>query len=178
MRRLDAAWRSADLEADEGVVDAFVGDAEAEATMLASELRRVERRVRKGIARCVEALKAIEGAVYDDHVVLGRSDAGVDLGSLLETARRGSGVRLDEHKEEEGGEGSDDDNAIDEDWDVDVLALLDAAAYYDDANDHGSSGGGIRYAPRRTGGVDRLLTKLDFGHWLDDGDDHSLDDEG
>ncbi|KAI1110890.1 Spc97/Spc98 family protein [Nemania sp. NC0429] len=115
--RLHAVWASADLEADEGVVDAF-SDIEAEERDVRAQLRGVERRVKFGIEDVVAALRAL---------------------SLDE------GFAAEMEGEEEEGEGPED---------------LDAGG-----NGDGDGGGVGRYRPRRVGGIDRLLMKLDFGGW-------------
>ena len=116
VQRLDGIWRSADLEADEGVVDAF-SNLEAEERDVRAALRAVEARVKRGVAAAVDALRQLS----------------VDSAFLAQLEGDGDG---DESEEEE--------DAADADGD-----------------------GGRSYRPRRIGGVDRLLMKLDFGVWFD-----------
>ncbi|KAI0404410.1 Spc97/Spc98 family protein [Xylaria palmicola] len=118
-RRLHGVWAAADLEADEGVVDAFA-DPAAEERDVRAQLRGAERRVKFGIEDAVAALRALS----------------LDAGFAAEME-------------------GDTDAADDEDDDD----ALDAAGGGDD-EDAG------RYRPRRIGGIDRLLMKLDFGGWF------------
>ncbi|KAI1739565.1 Spc97/Spc98 family protein [Xylaria scruposa] len=104
--RLHAVWISADLEADEGVVDAF-SNLDAEERDVRAQLRGIERRVKFGIEEVIAALRSLS------------------LDSAFAAEMEGEEV------EEE----------IDED-------------------------GVGRYRPRRVGGIDRLLMKLDFGGWF------------
>lgn len=103
VRRLQAVWAAADLEADVGVVDAFV-DLAKEERDVRGELREVEGRVKRGVEGLVGVLRGLE------------EEEGVGGGEGGEEGEEG---------EEEGG-----------------------------------------YVPRRVGGVDRLLMKLDFGSWF------------
>jgi hypothetical protein len=116
VRRLHAVWAAADLEADAGVVDAFV-DLETEARDVQAEIRGVEGRVKSGIEGLVGELRRLEGG---------------DAGSLLLFS--GSG-----------GEQSGDGDEAGE-----VVRMRESG----------------EYVPRRVGGVDRLLMKLDFGSWF------------
>lgn len=111
VHRLHGVWVSADLEADEGVVDAF-SNLDAEERDVRAQLRGVERRVKFGIEDVIAALRALS------------------LDSAFAAEMEG---------EEEGGlEG-----------------------------DEGVGGNEAeRYRPRRVGGIDRLLMKLDFGGWF------------
>ncbi|KAI0204848.1 Spc97/Spc98 family protein [Astrocystis sublimbata] len=119
VHRLHGVWTSLDLEADEGVVDAF-SNLDAEERDVRSQLRGVERRVKFGIENVVAALRALS----------------LDSAFAAEM------------------EGEDDK-------DEDVVDENEAAT---------------RYRPRRVGGIDRLLMKLDFGGWFGpaDGDGAGL----
>jgi len=118
VRRIHEVWAASDLEADAGVVDAFV-NLEREERDVTEELREVEEHVKRGIEGVVSELRRLEGG-----------------GELVYGA------------DGEAEEGVGDDGESDE----------------------GSGGGGGmfsgRYVPRRVGGVDRLLMKLDFGGWF------------
>ena len=127
--RLDGIWRSADLEADEGVVDAF-SNLEAEERDVRAALRDVEARVKRGVAAAVDALRALS----------------IDSAFLAQLEGEGEG------EGDEEGEGDGDEDA-------------EAGDGEGDADDNGR-----RYRPRRIGGVDRLLMKLDFGVWFDGAD--------
>lgn len=114
IHRLDLVWTAADLEADVGVVDAFVDLAQEERDVT-YELRGVEDNVKVGIQGVVEELRRIEGK----------------------------------------GAADEDDSVRGEEAEV-----------------RWESG---EYVPRRVGGVDRLLMKLDFGGWfVDDGRDDGV----
>ncbi|KAK3307481.1 gamma-tubulin complex component protein [Chaetomium strumarium] len=112
VHRLHSVWAAADLEADAGVVDAFV-DLEKEERDVQREIRGVEGRVKSGIEGLVGELRRLEGAA----------------GSLLFSGS---------------GEQSDGDEA------GEAVRMRESG----------------EYAPRRVGGVDRLLMKLDFGSWF------------
>ncbi|KAI1754087.1 Spc97/Spc98 family protein [Xylaria castorea] len=112
VHRLHAVWVSADLEADEGVVDAF-SNLDAEERDVRAQLRGVERRVKFGIEDVIAALRTLS------------------LDSAFAAEMEG---------EEE--EGQLEEEMMDDD------------------------GVGRRYRPRRVGGIDRLLMKLDFGGWF------------
>ncbi|TIC99706.1 Gamma-tubulin complex component 4 [Colletotrichum higginsianum] len=103
-QRLHAVWTSMDLEADAGVVDAFV-DLEIEETEVRSAIRDVEKHVKDGIRDVIAALRSLEAdpAAFAD--------------------------------EEEGGE----EGVLREEGE---------------------------YVPRRVGGVERLLMKLDLAGWF------------
>lgn len=129
VHRLDGIWSSADLEADAGVVDAFV-DHEREERDVRAEIAGVEAAVRRGVEGVVGVLRGLEGA------------AG---GGLLGLDGEGEG----EYGTKEDGDGG-------------VLGL-------------GEQG---EYVPRRVGGVDRLLMKLDFGTWFESGRRDGSSDDG
>ena len=126
VRRLDGIWRSADLEADEGVVDAF-SNLEAEERDVRASLRDVEGRLKRAVGAAVDALRALS----------------VDSAFLAQL--EGEGDDDDDGDDGGGAEGDEDENT--------------------------------RYRPRRIGGVDRLLMKLDFGVWFD-GVDGANDRDG
>ncbi|KAI0478040.1 Spc97/Spc98 family protein [Xylaria cf. heliscus] len=112
VHRLHAVWVSADLEADEGVVDAF-SNLDAEERDVRAQLRGIERRVKFGIEDAIASLRALS------------------LDSAFAAEMEGD--------EDEGGGGEGgrlDDEAV------------------------------RAYRPRRVGGIDRLLMKLDFGGWF------------
>jgi hypothetical protein len=119
IHRLQAVWAAADLEADMGVVDAFV-DLAKEERDVQGEIRGVERRVKQGIEGLIGELRRLEGS-----------------GALLNPGGMDDGLG--------------DREGTPADW------------------------GG--YVPRRVGGVDRLLMKLDFGSWFGRGrgDDDGLE---
>ncbi len=130
VHRLDGIWRSLDLEADEGVVDAF-SNLDAEERDVLASLRDVEARVKRAVEAAIAALRALS----------------TDPAFLAELEGAG-----------EEGEEEDENNPVEP-----------------DSNGSGSGGGGddgdaARYRPRRIGGVDRLLMKLDFGVWFDNAD--------
>jgi hypothetical protein len=112
VHRLHSVWTAADLEADAGVVDAFV-DLEREERDVQGEIRGVEQRVKKGIEGLIGELRRLEGSA----VLQGGGEMG----------EQGESV-----------------------GDEEVLRV-------------GESG---EYVPRRIGGIDRLLMKLDFGSWF------------
>ncbi|KAK1999069.1 Spc97/Spc98 family protein [Colletotrichum falcatum] len=103
-QRLHAVWTSMDLEADAGVVDAFV-DLEIEEKEVRTAIRDVEKHVKDGIRDVIAALRSLEAdpAAFAD--------------------------------EEEGGE----EGVLREEGE---------------------------YVPRRVGGVERLLMKLDLAGWF------------
>ncbi|KAM0279839.1 hypothetical protein ACHAQH_004390 [Verticillium albo-atrum] len=109
VHRLHGIWISMDLEADAGVIDAFV-DLETEEKSVAAALREVEGRVKVGIEDVIAALRTLE------------ADSGFAEG-------------LD------GAVGADEMDGV---W--------------------GAEEG--EYTPRRVGGVERLLMKLEFGGWF------------
>ncbi|KAL2121447.1 hypothetical protein VTJ04DRAFT_5474 [Mycothermus thermophilus] len=117
VRRLHEVWAAADLEADAGVIDAFV-DLEREERDVRGEMRAVEERVREGIKALVGELRRVEA---DEH---------------------GPGMGLLEGQDEQG------------------------QSQQMAPGGPGGIGEGVEYVPRRVGGVDRLLMKLDFGTWF------------
>ncbi|KAK4647174.1 uncharacterized protein QC761_123130 [Podospora bellae-mahoneyi] len=110
VNRLHQVWQAADLEADVGVVDAFV-DLAKEERDVQEVLREVETKVKKGIEGLVGELRRLEGRHDHEDVVLGEG------GEEMEMVMREKG----------------------------------------------------EYVPRRVGGLDRLLMKLDFGSWFGGG---------
>ncbi|KAI0150464.1 Spc97/Spc98 family protein [Xylariaceae sp. FL1272] len=106
MQRLYSIWVSLDLEADEGVVDAF-SNLDTEEREVRAQLRAIERNVKHGIEEVIASLQTL---------------------SL------------------------DSNFAADMELDEDI----------DDLEDDGEG----RWRPRRVGGIDRLLMKLDFGQWF------------
>ncbi|OTA63783.1 Spc97/Spc98 family protein [Hypoxylon sp. EC38] len=127
VHRLHGIWSSVDLEADEGVVDAF-SDLGAEEKDVRAGIREIEGRVKSGIETVVGTLRTLSmdsafmAEVEDGDV----RDVGADDGE--DGVGLGVGVSGEMGVEEETG-----------------------------------------YRPRRTGGIDRLLMKLDFGGWFDAG---------
>ncbi|KAK4177325.1 Spc98 family-domain-containing protein [Triangularia setosa] len=118
VNRLHQVWQAADLEADVGVVDAFV-DLAKEEKDVQEVLREVETKVKRGIEGLIRELRRLEGRHDHEDVVLGEG------GEEMEMVMREKG----------------------------------------------------EYVPRRVGGLDRLLMKLDFGSWFGGaGGDH--DDYG
>ncbi|KAI0025552.1 Spc97/Spc98 family protein [Xylariomycetidae sp. FL0641] len=107
-QRLHAAWASADLETDEGVVDAFA-DPAAEQAAAEKALRDAQGRVKFAVQDTVAQLRELS----------------LDVGFAAE---------------------------------MEELGVLG------DEGDDAEEGG---YRPRRVGGVDRLLMKLDFGGWFE-----------
>ncbi|OTB19865.1 hypothetical protein K445DRAFT_313649 [Daldinia sp. EC12] len=120
VHRLHGVWAAADLEADEGVVDAFA-DLVAEEADVLTRIREVEAGVKDGVRAVVAALRALS---TDSAFMTELEDGGRDG----EYENEGMGIG---------------DSVLDED--------------------------GTGYRPRRTGGIDRLLMKLDFGGWFDAG---------
>ncbi|KAM0323455.1 hypothetical protein ACHAQA_008734 [Verticillium albo-atrum] len=118
VHRLHGIWTSMDLEADAGVVDAFV-DLETEEASIAAALRDVEGRVKAGVEDVIAALRTLEA----------------DSGFAEGVDGNGSGGG--------GGSAGADD--------------LDGGAWSAEEGE---------YTPRRVGGVERLLMKLDFGGWF------------
>ncbi len=117
-------WNAADLEADVGVVDAFV-DLEREERDVQREIRDVERRIKRGIEGLILELRRLEAG-----------SALLVVGGLGEDGH-GRGERDDRD-----GQGQQDEG--------DEVSVREAG----------------QYVPRRVGGVDRLLMKLDFGSWF------------
>ncbi|KAL2021083.1 hypothetical protein VTK56DRAFT_7502 [Thermocarpiscus australiensis] len=130
VRRLQSVWAAADLEADVGVVDAFV-DLAREERDVQRELRGVEGRVKDGIEGLVGELRRLEAS----GVLLGRDEGVGQCGG---------------EDEEEGDSG--------------MVTMRERGGY----------------VPRRVGGIDRLLMKLDFGSWFASGkgDAGGFEDDG
>ncbi|KAI8961612.1 Spc98 family-domain-containing protein [Daldinia sp. FL1419] len=118
VHRLHGVWAAADLEADEGVVDAFA-DLVAEEADVLTRIQEVEAGVKDGVRAVVATLRALS------------TDS-----AFMAELEDGDG------EEEDGGMGIGDE-VLDEE--------------------------GVGYRPKRTGGIDRLLMKLDFGGWFDAG---------
>ena len=116
VHRLHSVWAAADLEADAGVVDAFV-DLEREERDVRGEIRGVEDRVKRGVEGLIAELRRLEGSA----VLHGAGDVG--------------------------------DGVVEGEEEGEVLMR--------------ESG---EYVPRRVGGIDRLLMKLDFGSWFGRGE--------
>ncbi|KAL2153809.1 hypothetical protein VTH82DRAFT_4965 [Thermothelomyces myriococcoides] len=126
VHRLHSVWTAADLEADAGVVDAFV-DLEREERDVQREMRGVEERVKKGIEGLIAELRRLEGSAALQGAEFFAGGGG--------SAHGGGGQGEGEGE----GEGESDH-----------LPLRERA----------------EYVPRRVGGIDRLLMKLDFGRWF------------
>ena len=107
LHRLHSVWSAADLEADVGVVDAFV-DLEREERDVEREILGVEGRIKRGIEGLIGELRRMEADGED------------------------GGDHKGESEEEE------------------AFNMKEMG----------------EYVPRRVGGVDRLLMKLDFGGWF------------
>lgn len=122
IHRLHGIWTSIDLEADEGVVDAF-SDLATEEKGVRANIRDLETKVKKGVESVINVLRILS---MDSAFM-----AEVEDGDTVED------------NDEDGGLG---------------LGL----GFGDEANSEGTG-----YTPRRTGGIDRLLMKLDFGGWFD-----------
>ncbi|KAH6634585.1 gamma-tubulin complex component protein [Chaetomium sp. MPI-SDFR-AT-0129] len=122
VHRMHGVWTAADLEADAGVVDAFV-DLEREQRDVQQEIRGVEGRVKRGVEGLIGELRRLEGSAVLQFGGERAGDGGVD-----------------------GGE-------------VEGEAVMREAG---------------EYVPRRVGGVDRLLMKLDFGSWFGSGGDEGV----
>ncbi|KAK4218524.1 Spc98 family-domain-containing protein [Rhypophila decipiens] len=154
MHRLHSVWSAADLEADVGVVDAFV-DLEKEEQDLKREILGVEKRVKGGIEGLISELRRLETDLPAGG--LGNLRGAKSIGG---TRQDGDGV-----VEEDGGEGVGDG--------LDEMAMEEEEAFA--MREMGE------YVPRRVGGVDRLLMKLDFGSWFGNrggnGDFGELEDE-
>ncbi|KAI1763750.1 Spc97/Spc98 family protein [Hypoxylon sp. FL1150] len=138
VHRLHGIWTSVDLEADEGVVDAF-SDLHTEETDVRVHIRDVEAKVKRGVESVVGILRnlSMDSAFMAEVEDEDAAGDGEEYGGL------GPGLGVGD--EADGGEE------------------------------------GTRYTPRRTGGIDRLLMKLDFGGWFDTGKtahgDEGADDE-
>ncbi|KAM7195588.1 Spc97 / Spc98 family domain containing protein [Rhypophila sp. PSN 637] len=150
MHRLHSVWSAADLEADVGVVDAFV-DLEKEEQDLKREILGVEKRIKGGIEGLISELRRLETDL----------PAG-GLGNLRGTKSIG-GTRQD-------GDGVGEEEVV---GGLDEMDMEEEEAFA--MREMGE------YVPRRVGGVDRLLMKLDFGSWFGgrggNGDFGELEDE-
>ncbi|KAI2637012.1 Spc97/Spc98 family protein [Hypomontagnella submonticulosa] len=125
VHRLQGIWAAADLEADEGVVDAF-SDLAAEEKDVRASVAEVEDKVKRGVESVVSVLRNLStDSAFMAELEDGDGDGGRD----------------------------DDDEA--------------GAGFGDEVAADGEEVQG--YRPRRTGGIDRLLMKLDFGGWFDAG---------
>ncbi|KAK7981931.1 Gamma-tubulin complex component 4 [Apiospora saccharicola] len=112
VHRLQGIWTALDLEADEGVVDAF-SNLEAEETEIKAHIGQMENKVKKGVEDVVGVLRNLS-------------------------------------------------------IDSKFLAEMEGEELYSDAQEFLDDDPG-RYIPKRVGGVDRLLMKLDFGGWFNSG---------
>ncbi|KAI2619990.1 Spc97/Spc98 family protein [Hypoxylon sp. NC1633] len=142
VRRLHSVWGAADLEADEGVVDAF-SDLQREDRDARAEIRRAERRVKDGVAAVLAALRVLSLDSRFMAEVEGEGEGDAESGGA-------------DAGEDEAGLGLGDE----------VVGVLGEG---DGEGDGDGDGEGTGYTPRRTGGIDRLLMKLDFGGWFDAG---------
>ncbi|KAK7753656.1 hypothetical protein SLS62_004278 [Diatrype stigma] len=156
--RLDGVWRALDLEADEGVVDAF-SNLDAEERDVRNALRDAETRVKRAVEQAIGALRALSA----------------DPAFLAELEGEG--------EDGEEGEGGGEEYS----GDARGGGEKDSAAANDKSRDEGGGNvsisqgegeGGGRYRPRRIGGVDRLLMKLDFGVWFSNTDRRNDYDDG
>ncbi|KAK8128252.1 Spc97/Spc98 family protein [Apiospora sp. TS-2023a] len=112
VHRLQGIWTALDLEADEGVVDAF-SNLEAEEPEIKAHIGQMENKVKKGVEDVVGVLRNLS-------------------------------------------------------IDSKFLAEMEGEELYSDAQEFLDDDPG-RYTPKRVGGVDRLLMKLDFGGWFNSG---------
>ncbi|KAK6852597.1 Gamma-tubulin complex component 4 [Apiospora arundinis] len=112
VHRLQSIWTALDLEADEGVVDAF-SNLEAEEAEIKAHIGQVENKVKKGVEDVVGVLRNLS-------------------------------------------------------IDSKFLADMEGEEVYSDTQEFLNDEPG-RYIPKRVGGVDRLLMKLDFGGWFNSG---------
>ncbi|KAK0617831.1 Spc98 family-domain-containing protein [Bombardia bombarda] len=132
VHRLHGVWAAADLEADVGVVDAFV-DLDREERDVQGEMRAVEGRVKRGVEGLVGLLRGLvehENANDDEIEQLHLGEVGI-----AERDWGGGDAAGGQQQEEE-------------------FSMREIG----------------QYVPRRVGGVDRLLMKLDFGSWFGAGD--------
>lgn len=112
VHRLQGIWTALDLEADEGVVDAF-SNLEAEEAEIKAHIGQMENKVKRGVEDVVGVLRNLS-------------------------------------------------------IDSTFLAEMEGEELYSDAQEFLDDDPG-RYVPKRVGGVDRLLMKLDFGGWFNSG---------
>ncbi|KAH6632591.1 gamma-tubulin complex component protein [Chaetomium tenue] len=83
VHRLHSVWAAADLEADAGVVDAFV-DLEREERDVQGEIRGVEDRVKRGVEGLIGELRRLEGsAVLHSAGGFGEGAEGEEEGEVL-----------------------------------------------------------------------------------------------
>lgn len=132
VRRLDGVWRALDLEADEGVVDAF-SNLDAEERDIRGSLRDAETKVKRAVEQAIGALRALSA----------------DPAFLAELE----------------GEDEGDEGGIEEAAAAAVEGGIAPGGNRGGGGDESEEGAG-GYRPRRIGGVDRLLMKLDFGVWF------------
>lgn len=140
VHRLQGIWSSMDLEADAGVVDAFV-DLEREEADVRAEIAAVERRIKTGVEACVGELRAVEARDDNNNSGSGSGSGGNAMPATAAAAASGDDLGAVEMQ--------DDGGAADDDEDRGALVELG------------------EYVPRRVGRVDRLLMKLDFGTWFE-----------
>ncbi|KAJ2904460.1 Spc97/Spc98 family protein [Zalerion maritima] len=141
VRLLQDIWNRMDLEADEGVIDTrSVGDEE---TDVRQQLVETGEGVRDGIQDVISSLRNVVG-----ESAWGGDDAGLSRRRKKDTLVGGGAGSGD-------GEGEEDDDEIDG---VGVVGGEDEGRTLPEEGE---------YVPRRVGGIDRLLMKLDFGGWFD-----------
>ncbi|EJT78070.1 Spc97/Spc98 family protein [Gaeumannomyces tritici R3-111a-1] len=113
VHRLQGIWSSMDLEADAGVVDAFV-DLEREEADVRAEIAAVERRIKAGVEACIAELRAVEA----------RDDSGGGGNALPAGSGDDMGGAAEAHDDGGGGGAADDD-----DDDEDRGALVELGEY-------------------------------------------------
>ncbi|KAH6855837.1 gamma-tubulin complex component protein [Chaetomium sp. MPI-CAGE-AT-0009] len=93
VHRLHSVWAAADLEADAGVVDAFV-DLEREERDVQGEIRGVEDRVKRGVEGLIGELRRLEGSAVLQGAgeLLGEGVEGEEEGEVLMRERGERGV--------------------------------------------------------------------------------------
>ncbi|KAH7031312.1 Spc98 family-domain-containing protein [Microdochium trichocladiopsis] len=145
IHRLHGIWASMDLEEDEGVVDAFSNLA-AEERDVRSSLRDVERKIKPGVQEAIAALRSLSmDSSFLAEMEGDREDSHDNEKDTLDGPHERS------HGQPGGGSGSGGISAVDNDNNNDEGMMI-----YDDT----------QYRPKRIGGIDRLLMKLDFGVWF------------
>ncbi|KAI1409385.1 Spc97/Spc98 family protein [Hypoxylon sp. FL1857] len=137
VRRLHGIWTSMDLEADEGVVDAF-SDLAAEEKDVRAGIRDSEARVKTGVEHVVATLRGLSM----DSAFMAEVEDGDARGDVGADGADGDG------------DGGGDGGGV---WRGLSIGFGDAIGVEEETG----------YRPRRTGGIDRLLMKLDFGGWFD-----------